>query len=513
MKTGTLSPLHPHQTAALEALKAAIRAGYRRPLVSAPTGMGKTVLGCHIVSGALAKGNCVCFTVPALGLVDQTLERFVQNGIALQDIGVIQADHALRRPLAPVQIATAQTLLRRAYPQSDVVVVDEAHIRHEAIERWIDLDEAGETLFIGLSATPGSRGLGKRFDKLVTTVTTEELIAQGYLSPFRVFAPSKPDLEGVRTVAGDWHEGDIAERMDGGTLTADIVQNWLLRGENRPTLCFAVNRNHARHLHDRFEEAGVSVAYVDAHTPREERDHIGKLLAEGAVRVVVNVGCLTTGIDWDVRCIILARPTKSEMLFTQIIGRGLRTAPGKTDCVIFDHSDSHQRLGFVTDIAFDELDDGSPRAKAKAKEKAESAGPMPKCCPSCTALMAARAKLCIACGFEMPSPPVEAEAEGELAELRAKGKAKIGKPMTMREVLRDMGKQAIYSQLKGIQLERGRSDGWAAHKYRELFEVWPRGLDDLPAIASPELTAWCRSQDIRWAKGQQAKRERGEVAA
>lgn len=512
MTPGTLSPLHPHQTVALESLKAAIRGGYRRPLVCAPTGMGKTVLGCHIVHGALAKGNRVTFTVPALSLVDQTLERFVQNGIALQDIGVIQADHALRRPMAPVQIATAQTLLRRAYPESDVVVVDEAHIRHEAIERWIDLDEAGEILFIGLSATPGSKGLGKRYDSLVNTITTGELIAQGYLSPFRVFAPSKPDLTGVRTVAGDWHEGDIAERMDGGTLTADIVQNWILRGEGRPTLCFAVNRNHAKHLHDRFEEAGIPVAYVDAHTPREERDTIGKLLASGAVKVVVNIGCLTTGIDWDVRCVILARPTKSRMLFVQIIGRGLRTADGKTECVIFDHSDSHQRLGFVTDIAFDELDDGKPKTKTQKAEEAEKSAPLPKCCPSCTALMPVRSKSCMACGFEMPAPPVTQEADGELSELRAK---KPEKRVSMKDVLRDMGKASIYAQLEYIRVtsQRPKSPGWVAHRYREIFDVWPRGLGIQPLTpATPELASWCRSRDIAYSRSARAKSNQ-EVAA
>jgi DNA repair protein RadD len=512
MTPGTLSPLHPHQAEALDRLKNSIAAGKRRPLLAAPTGMGKTVLGCHIVTGALAKGNPVCFTVPALSLVDQTLERFVQNGIPLEQIGVMQASHALRRPQAPVQIATAQTLLRRAYPSSRVVVVDEAHVRHEAIERWMDQDEAKRIIFIGLSATPGSKGLGKRYDDLINTVSTEELIANGFLSPFRVYAPSKPDLEGVRTVAGDYHEGDIAERMERGSLTADIVQNWLLRGESRPTLCFAVNRDHARHLHDRFEEAGVPVAYVDAHTPREERDHIGRQLAAGEIRVVVNIGCLTTGIDWDVRCIILARPTKSAMLFVQIIGRGLRTANGKTDCIIFDHSDTHQRLGFVTDIHFDTLDDGKPKPKPTPKEVEERGAALPRCCPSCTALMPVRVKVCGSCGYEMPKPQVAPEQDGELAELRAK---KPQKKITMRDVLQDMGKASVYAQLQHIRAhsKKPKTEGWVAHKFKEIFDVWPRGMGIQPSTpATPELVSWVRSREIAYAKGM-AKRDQTGVAA
>ena len=73
------------------------------------------------------------------------------------------------------------------------------------------------------------------------------------------------------------------------------------------------------------------------------------------------------------RCIILARPTKSEMLFVQMIGRGLRTADGKADCLILDHSDNHLRLGFVTDIHHDKLDDGGggrgPTARRDASQK------------------------------------------------------------------------------------------------------------------------------------------------
>src|SRR5258708_9633418 len=110
-----------------------------------------------------------------------------------------------------------------------------------------------------------------------------------------------------------------------------------------------------------------------------EGSAIAKGFHAGEVDVVCNVGCLTTGIDWDVRCIILARPTKSEMLFVQMIGRGLRTADGKVDCLVLDHSDTHTRLGFVTDIHHDDLDDGKPRPKAESKAIAKLPKPRPKC--------------------------------------------------------------------------------------------------------------------------------------
>ncbi len=147
------------------------------------------------------------------------------------------------------------------------------------------------------------------------------------------------------------------------------MDTWLRRAENRPTFCFAVDSAHAKHLQTKFTEAGVSTGYIDAYTPTNERAEIKRQFHNGDISVVCNVGCLTTGIDWDVRCIVLARPTKSEILFVQMIGRGLRTAEGKEDCLILDHSDTHLRLGFVTDIHHETLDDGRPRAKAKASDR------------------------------------------------------------------------------------------------------------------------------------------------
>lgn len=333
-----LRSLHPHQVAALDGLKSSLRSGHRRPMLHLPTGAGKTVIGAHIVAGARSKGNRVGFVVPMLSLIDQTFERFVENGIDPADMGVIQGDHEWHRPHAPIQICSAQTLARRGMPDVSVLVVDEAHIRDAKLHAYLASEESRSVTAVGLSATPWSRGLGLVYDDLVSPISMRELIGQGFLSQFRVFAPSHPDLEGVSTDAksGDFQVGELSERMSAPTLVADIVATWLERGENRPTLCFGVDRAHASLLADQFEKSGVSTAYVDANTPREERGAIASRFKAGDVKVICNIATMTTGVDLDVRCLILARPTKSEMLFTQIIGRGLRTAPGKEDCIARD---------------------------------------------------------------------------------------------------------------------------------------------------------------------------------
>lgn len=513
-----LRDLRPHQQQAMDMLRASIAGGRVAPVLQAPCGFGKTVVAAHVVEGLRSRLKRVCFCVPTIDLVDQTMDRFAENGIDRADMGALQGNHAWRRPHAPIQVATGQTLTRRVLPDVDVVIIDEAHRRFEVYDRWMDEARARHDpslarklqrpFFIGLTATPWAKGMGKRYDDLIKVTPMADLIEQGYLSPFKVYAPTHVDLGGVATVKGDYHEGQLAERMNKAELVADVVTTWLRLGEGRPTLCFAVNRAHAKALHDRFEEAGVPVAYVDAKTPREERAEIGRQLEAGTIKVVCNIGCLTTGIDWDVRCLILARPTKSEALFVQIIGRALRTATGKDHAIILDHSDTHLRLGMVTDIDHDELDMGKPPSKADREAKEKSL-PLPKECLACGGLIPAMALECPCCGATRPKP-IFMEADGELSEMGAGGARKPQQKTS--DILRQRDKRVVYAQLKYIQEERGRSDGWTAHAYRELFEVWPRGMDGItPHEPDGLLRAYVRAKDIRYAKSVAAKKT-GEAA-
>lgn len=489
-----MRPLRPHQAQAIEALRSALRSGSRRPMLQAPTGAGKTVLAAAIIEMARAKGKRVIFTVPAISLIDQTAREFWNEGI--RDIGVIQADHPMTDASRPVQIASVQTLRRRMIPEADLVIIDEAHRIFDFVADWMARDEWLDVPFIGLSATPWSKGLGRLYDRLIIAATTKQLIDQGYLSPFRVFAPSHPDLSGVRTKAGDYHEGDLSKVMSDRTLTADIVQTWLDRGEGRPTLCFAVDRTHAKTLQAQFEAAGVRCGYLDATCDRDERERVRKAFAAGDLQVVCNVGVLTTGVDWDVRCIVLARPTKSEILFTQIIGRGLRTAPAKLDCLVLDHSDTTLRLGFVTDIHHDRLNDGTMAEGAKPAGEREPR--KPKECPRCHYVRAPGVPYCPNCGHVAERVTGVETRDGELVEVGGtKANRKDDWP----------AKVAFMAQLKAYQIEKGKAAGWVSHKYRAKYGVWPndpRVRYAKPAAGvSPEVRSWIKAQSIRYAKGRE----------
>lgn len=481
-----LRDLDQLQQQAFDNLRQRIGAGARRLMLQAPTGYGKTVLAGGVVYSALKKEKRVLVTVPAIVLVDQTVESFWKDGIA--DVGVMQGQHERTDGSARVQVASVQTLMRRKVPQVDLVLVDEAHRWFQFYAKWF-LDPAWANIpFIGLSATPWTKGLGAYWrDGLIVGGTIEQLIGTGRLSPFRVFAPSHPDLSKARTVAGDYHPEDASEAMQTGKLTADIVTTWQTKGEGRPTFLFAVDRAHAKALQQQFSLANVPTAYIDAYTKDDERKRVKRLFHTGEIKIVCNVGVLTTGVDWDVRCIILARPTKSEMLFVQMIGRGLRSAPGKDYCLILDHSYTHLTLGFVTDIHHEEMDDGVK----KPKEKTDKI-PLPKECPQCHGLRPPRVNKCPHCGFVAEVVDHTKSNEGELAELKQSQKGNLK---------RFPDKALTFGMLRYHCKVQGKKEGWASHKFKEMYGVWPNHYKDAQAVPpSDEILSWIRSQNIRWAK-------------
>jgi superfamily II DNA or RNA helicase len=447
-----------------------------------PTGAGKTYVASQIVRGALNKGKRVCFTVPLITLVDQTIAAFEAEGI--DGIGVIQASHHRTDFSQPVQIGSMHTMTRRGVPEADIVIVDECHLQFDLLPKWMRDDP--KRIFIGLSATPWARGMGDIWDDLVRPVTMQELIDAGYLSPFRVYAPSHPDLSGVATVAGDYHEGQLGSVMSQSPLIADVVDTWLQRAKGLPTLVFAVNLAHARAIQDAFAARGIAFGYCDAKIDLTERQHLFRQMGRGELAGIVNVATLTTGVDADVRCIVMARPTKSEPLFVQCIGRGLRTAPGKDHCLILDHSDNHARLGFVTSINHERLLSGKEKApKPREKEKPEQ---VPRECPSCGAVKPRGP--CPACGFE-PKRQSEIEfEEGELVEITP---SRDRKP-TMQD------KQKFWSMALAVDRQRGKEGRLAKALYRGKFGTWPRGLDDNVMQPDAEFMSYERSRRIAFAK-------------
>jgi superfamily II DNA or RNA helicase len=460
-------------------------------LVQGPTGFGKTLVAAHIVQGALGKGKRVAFVVPKLTLIDQTVAAFEHEGI--QALGVMQGNHERTDHTQPVQVCSAQTLARRSRPDVDIVIVDEAHELHKSMLSWLVDPRSSAVLFIGLSATPWSRGLGKYYDDLIIAATTAELIEAGFLCNFMAFAPSDPDLSNVSIIAGEFDQTELGAVMDKPVLVGDIVATWLKLGKNQSTLCYCVNCDHAKHITERLLEAGVSAEYMDGETPREARGSTFRRFKSGQTRIICNVGVLTTGVDLDVRCIIDAKPTRSRILFVQTIGRGLRTAEGKDKLIILDHAGNHLRLGMVTDIGQDHLDDGTERQNGKKRHRKRSE-PLPHLCDECKAVVANGVRECSSCGAPIFSKTTIRAEDGELVELGSRRSGR--REPTLAE------KGQFLAELKGIRKPEWKP-GWAPANFREKFGHWPSQQIAGVAPATPSLATrnWVKSRAIAWAKG------------
>lgn len=487
--------LRPHQDAVLNELRKGWKK-HKTHLVYANVGFGKTAVAAAITNGFISRGLRVLFVAPYTTLVNQTAEKFIEYG--LPQPGIIWQNHEWTDPSNPIQIASADTLTRRDMPEVDVMIIDECHIRRK---RLLEIIDNSDFHTIGLSGTPFAKWMGKHYEHLVKVTTMREMIDSGFLSEFEIFAPTKPDLTGVKVsnlaaFGSDYNEEQVAEIMNGATIVGDIVSNWLQHGEDEPTICFCVNVLHANHVTNEFNRCGVNAEVMTAETPVEERQMIVKRFEDGITKIICNVGVLVAGFDSDVRCIIYARPTKSEMRWIQCLGRGLRTAKGKERCLIFDHSGTVHRLGFPDQIEYDHLisdDDGMKEQQQRAeREKKEK---QPKECSKCNFMKPAGVYVCPKCGHKpLAGEDVEVDESRELTKLNGKEKK-----WTKEE------KQSWYSMFLGQCVTKGYKEGWAANKYKEKFGVWPKNLHKTPKAASPEFNAYIKHLNIKFAKSKNSK--------
>jgi len=211
-----LRPYQAHIAAKFERL---IAQGKRRVIVVAPTGSGKTVIACAIIATTPRRALVISHRRE---IVKQTSDKLAAAGVAH---GVIQAgDEKKLRPLAAAQVASIQTLHARAIrsstmpmPLADLVIIDEAHHACAATYRKI-LEAYPDAIVLGLTATPcrgDGRGLGGIFETMIECPQVADLIIGGFLVKARVYAPVNPDLTGVRTVKGDYHEVNLPTAWTG----------------------------------------------------------------------------------------------------------------------------------------------------------------------------------------------------------------------------------------------------------------------------------------------------------
>lgn len=480
-----------------------IREIHNRPILVAPTGSGKTVMAVEVVE---RMGAPTLWLAHRRELIEQAANRLSAHGMT---VGVIQAGQPRYR-LAPVQVASVASLLRREKPAAGLIVIDEAH--HAAAKTYGTILEAyPDTPFLGLTATPfrlDGRGLGDLFGSLVVSSHTDELCDAGYLIRPKVWASAAPDLRGVKMTAGDYNNKALAKRTNTPELTGDIVSTWLHRSPGMRTVVFAVDVQHATDIAEAFQAAGVAAESLSGKTAKGERAGMLRRLATGETKVVTNCMVLTEG--WDLpalECAIIARPTASLNLHLQMVGRIMRSAEGKVGATVLDHAGNHHVHGFCTRRIEYSLD---------GTKKAGESEPLGlRRCRECGLFYEPTLFACPACGWtptaaEYQEKDRPAYRPGKLSEFndgdhtyraqvwimleaermaagykegwsayRFKERFGVmpavvdGELIDKVKVTMDQ-KRTVHLHYLEVAKEKGYSRGWASHRYREIFGVWPR---------------------------------------
>jgi DNA repair protein RadD len=348
----------------------------------------------------------------------------------------------------PTQCATVQSLSRRDLPAADIVIVDEAHRAPGETYRKI-LAAYPDATIIGLTATPcrlDGKPLGDVFDALECVSSYSELIKLGFVAEPTVYSSKiTPDLSKVHTRRGDYVEGELEVAMIQPQIVGSVVDEYLAHAEKRRTVVYACTIAHSKAMVARFVEAGVRAEHLDGETPEDDRAAILARLKLGKTEVVSNCQVLTEGWDCpEVKCIIMARPTKSLALYMQCVGRALRpwndVRPMVIDCGqnVDTHGLPHEDREWSLEVA------------AKRKEQ----GVRYRMCPACFAYV--QKNPCELCGF---APPVE--------------KREIKEVTTEKLVERKVGdvdpRRAFYDAQVHKARTLGFKPGFAAAKFKEKY--------------------------------------------
>ena len=479
--------LYERQSAVIDALHHAFPL-YKNILVQAPCGFGKTELATAILMTVKKRYKRGAFVMDRIALVNQASERFDKYGL---DHSIMQAQNERFQRDNPIQIVSLQTLKDDPL-DVQLMVVDECHVLPASLKRR--LDRRG-CYTIGLTATPFTKGLGKFFDHVINAATTNELIAEGKLVPYRVFAASEPDMTGAKVVAGEWSEKEVESRTL--PIIGDVIEGYKEHGQGKKFIAFASSVVHAEELQRQFMAAGVVVNLYTYKQNDEERaasvEEFRK--PDSYIRGLISIESLTRGFDVpDIEVLILARPLRKALaVHIQMLGRVLRTSPntGKTEAIVLDHSGNCMR--FWTEVqdffenGIDELDGGKPKEAKAAAKKVEK---KPAKCPTCFHVHDA-APACPSCGNLYTRSGVIDQVAGVLKEVKGKA-AKV--------VPTSDEKRKFYGQLRQIAIDRKRNDKWALAKFREKFNEWPARNDVPPMEPTPAVLNWVQSRNMAYAK-------------
>lgn len=387
-------PLRPYQKEAIDQIRRAYYDGAKSVLYQLPTGGGKSLIFCYVAMETAARKRSVIIVV-------HRRELLMQASATLREL---QVPHGIIAPgypkvWMPVMVASVQTLTRRTgtLQPPGLLVVDEAH--HGTAPSYSRLTDAWPTArVLGVTATPSrldGRGLGEVFQSLITGPSMKSLVADGYLAPTLVYAPRKVvDLSNIRRIAGDLDRKEAAIRMDRGTVTGDALDHYKRLAPGKRGIAFCTTLKHAAHVTEQFNQGGVPAEQIDGTLDTDTRDAVVDRFRSGRTQVLVSVALIEEGFDCpEAEVAILLRPTESDRVYLQQVGRIMRPSPGKTHGIVLDH------VGVVESMG---LPDSDRRWSLEGKKRSQK-DPVPPMsrCPECFACFPP-SEVCPACNLALP---------------------------------------------------------------------------------------------------------------
>lgn len=460
--------LRPYQEAFVGDIRGALRS-HTRVLAEAPTGSGKTAVGTYMIRGAAERGMRAMFLVHRVELLRQTSAAFRRQGV---EHGVIAAGEGFN-PHHQVHVAAIATLAKRLgrVKRPNMVIVDEAH--HAVSKSWADVLAALDPRWtIGLSATPcrlDGRGLGEQFDAIVHGPPVADLITGGFLSRYRVFAPTTVDMTGARTTAGDYNRADSEALVDKPRIVGDVIAHYSRLAAGKRAVVFCVSIRHAEHVAEAFRAAGVPAAAVDGKMAPADRASTLAAFEAGRILVLTSCNLVSEGFDLpSIEAAISLRPTQSLALWLQQVGRCLRPAPGKDHAIILDHCGNSVRHGLPDDAREWSLDG----RKKKARKAGEALSL--RTCPTCYTIHRPE-PTCPSCGhiYAVANRAPE-QVDGELGEVDLEA-LRVRKRQELKAAkMRD--------DLIRLAAARGYKPGWVDHIMAQR-DQWRRERSSQPRVA------------------------------
>ena len=383
------------------------------PLIVMPTGAGKSIVVAEIARRTRGRS---LIAVPSKELVRQNIAKvrtMAPDVVATAYCAGLGAKDSTGHIVA----GSINSLFRAELGRFEQLIIDEAHRVPKGGGMYpmlVDsLRRANPAIkFIGLTATPFRLedgyifGDGQFFSHVCHETGIEELVDAGYLAPLiSVGSKDAPDFSKLRVKQGEFDSTGASELLTEQSRLQSICEQIVAASADREaTLIFCCDIRSTVATAECLRSAGLACEIVTSETPQRERDRIVAAFVDGEIDCLANCGILTTGFDCPrLDLIALLRPTMSTALYVQILGRGTRTHPGKSDCLILDFGGNLKRHGPVDSV--------QPRRRKSKTGKA----PM-KRCRDCGNEMFAGVAKCPFCGADQPkeAKPLEERASTEV---------------------------------------------------------------------------------------------------